>query len=134
MGLIKKGTNLNFPPKVFSPLLQKPLISKRCFVSNLTWHTFLNWKSFKILCFNDIIWEMKNFKRIYNESWFLALLWVGLLLVILKLVEFSATTSYTATLMQTRKSQIQEQPWNLNSACWKKLHKLIFNSWNSGGH
>ena len=29
--------------------------------------------------------------------------------------------------MQTRKSQIQEQPWNLNSACWKTLHKLIFN-------
>ena len=29
--------------------------------------------------------------------------------------------------MQTRKSQIQEQPWNLNSACWNTLHKLIFN-------
>ena len=33
------------------------------------------------------------------------------------------------TLIHTRFSQIQEQPWNFNSACWKTLHTLIFN-WN----
>ena len=30
-------------------------------------------------------------------------------------------------LIQTWFSQIQEQPWNSNSACWKTLHTLIFN-------
>ena len=30
-------------------------------------------------------------------------------------------------LVQTWFSQIQEQPWNSNSACWKTLHTLIFN-------
>ena len=29
--------------------------------------------------------------------------------------------------IQTRFSQIQEQPWNSNSAFWKTVHKLIFN-------
>ena len=30
-------------------------------------------------------------------------------------------------IIQTQLSQIQEQPWNSNSACWKTLHMLIFN-------
>ena len=30
-------------------------------------------------------------------------------------------------VIQTWFSQIQEQPWNSNSACWKTLHTLIFN-------
>ena len=30
-------------------------------------------------------------------------------------------------IIQTRLSQIQEQPWNSNSAHWKTLHTLIFN-------
>ena len=35
--------------------------------------------------------------------------------------------SVWSLLIQTRLSQIQEQPWNSNSAHWKTLHTLIFN-------
>ncbi len=50
-GLFKKGTNLNFLPKLFSSFLQDPIIPQWHFTSNLTWNIFLNWKSYKILWF-----------------------------------------------------------------------------------
>ena len=44
--------NLNFPPKLFSPLFQKPSIPQWQFTSNLMYHNSLNLKSCKMFYFH----------------------------------------------------------------------------------